>query len=65
VCRYIRNQRLAMCDAMLRDPACRQSIAEIAYRWGYADQAQFSRNYRSRFGHTPSEARTASRAAAA
>jgi AraC-like DNA-binding protein len=63
--RYIRDQRLAMCDAMLRDPACRQSIAEIAYRWGYADQAQFSRNYRSRYGRTPSEARAASRASAA
>jgi AraC-like DNA-binding protein len=62
VCSYIRNQRLAMCDTMLRDPACRNSIAEIAYRWGYGDQAQFSRNYRSRFGRTPSEARAAYRA---
>jgi AraC-like DNA-binding protein len=62
VCSYIRNQRLAMCDAMLRDPACRKSIAEIAYHWGYGDQAQFSRNYRSRFGRTPSEARAAYRA---
>ncbi|WP_315727946.1 MULTISPECIES: helix-turn-helix domain-containing protein [unclassified Bradyrhizobium] len=62
VCSYIRNQRLAMCDAMLRDPACRKSLAEIAYHWGYGDQAQFSRHYRSRFGRTPSEARAAYRA---
>ena len=61
VCGYIRNQRLSMCDAMLRDPDCRKSIAEIAYQWGYGDQAQFSRNYRSRFGRTPSDARTACR----
>lgn len=61
VCSYIRNQRLAMCDAMLRDRSCRKSLAEIAYHWGFGDQAQFSRNYRSRFGRTPSEARAAYR----
>ncbi|WP_338827513.1 helix-turn-helix domain-containing protein [Bradyrhizobium sp. 27S5] len=60
---YVRTQRLAMCDAMLRDPQCRKSISEIAYHWGFGDQAQFSRNYRSRFGCTPSEARAASRMA--
>jgi AraC-like DNA-binding protein len=59
---YIRNQRLLACDAMLRDPNCRKSISEIAYLWGFGDQAQFSRNYRNRFGCTPSEARAASRA---
>ncbi|MBR0784953.1 helix-turn-helix domain-containing protein [Bradyrhizobium iriomotense] len=61
VCAYIRNQRLSMCDSLLRDPNCRKSISEIAYQWGFADQAQFSRNYRGRFGCTPSEARAASR----
>jgi AraC-like DNA-binding protein len=61
VCAYIRNQRLAICDTLLRDPNCRKSISEIAYQWGFADQAQFSRNYRGRFGCTPSEARAASR----
>ncbi len=62
VCAYIRIQRLSMCDGMLRDPNCRKSISEIAYQWGFGDQAQFSRNYRGRFGRTPSEARAASRA---
>jgi AraC-like DNA-binding protein len=62
VCAYIRNHRLSMCDALLRDPNCRKSISEIAYQWGFADQAQFSRNYRGRFGRTPSEARATSRA---
>jgi AraC-like DNA-binding protein len=47
---------------MLRDPNCRKSISEIAYQWGFGDQAQFSRNYRGRFGRSPSEARAASRA---
>ena len=59
---YIRNQRLLMCDAMLRDPNCRKSISEIAYQCGFGDQAQFSRNYRSRFGCTPSDVRAAARA---
>ena len=59
---HIRNQRLLMCDAMLRDPNCRKSIAEIAYQCGFGDQAQFSRNYRGRFGCSPSEARATSRA---
>ncbi|MCK0198174.1 helix-turn-helix domain-containing protein [Ancylobacter sp. 6x-1] len=61
VCAYIRNQRLFACDAMLRDPACRKAISQIAYEWGFGDQAQFSRNYRARFGCTPSDARAAGR----
>ncbi|WAC27739.1 helix-turn-helix domain-containing protein [Ancylobacter sp. SL191] len=61
---YIRNQRLLASDAMLRDPHCRKSISEIAYEWGFGDQAQFSRNYRARFGCTPSEARAVSRSPA-
>lgn len=63
VCAYIRNQRLLACDAMLRDPSCRRSMSEIAYEWGFGDQAQFSRHYRARFGRTPSEARAAARGA--
>ena len=61
VCAYIRNQRLLTCDAMLRDPYCRKSISEIAYEWGFSDQAQFSRSYRARFDRTPSDTRTVSR----
>jgi AraC-like DNA-binding protein len=64
VCAYIRNQRLFMCDALLRDRHCRKSISEIAYEWGFGDQAQFSRSYRARFGCTPSETRAAARALA-
>ncbi|MCB4769772.1 helix-turn-helix domain-containing protein [Ancylobacter sp. Lp-2] len=64
VCAYIRNQRLLACEAMLRDPLCRKSISEIAYEWGFGDQAQFSRNYRARFGCTPSETRSVSRSPA-
>ena len=62
VCGWIRCQRLLMCDETLSDPACRKSISEIAYRWGFGDQAQFSRHYRKQFGRTPSDAREAARA---
>jgi len=64
VCGWIRWQRLLMCDEMLSDPACRKFISEIAYRWGFGDQAQFSRHYRAQFGRTPSETREAARSTA-
>ncbi|MBO0903352.1 helix-turn-helix domain-containing protein [Jiella sonneratiae] len=53
----IRAQRLALCDERLRDPRFRGSISEIAYECGFSDQAQFSRNYRARFGCTPRQTR--------
>lgn len=54
---WIRRQRLLRADEALRDPACRKSISEIAYDWGFSDQAQFSRHYRAEFGCTPTDAR--------
>jgi AraC-like DNA-binding protein len=56
---YVSHQRLARCDEALRNPACRKSIYEIAYQWGFGDQAQFSRQYKLHFGCTPSDAREA------
>ncbi|KQT52514.1 MULTISPECIES: helix-turn-helix domain-containing protein [unclassified Aureimonas] len=61
VCAHIRNQRLLMCETALKDAHCRKTISEIAYEWGFADQAQFSRSFRARFGRTPSEVRAAAR----
>ncbi len=65
VCAHIRTQRLLMCDTLLRDPANgRRAISEIAYEWGFGDQAQFSRNYRAQFGRTQAKrARAPSRPA--
>lgn len=57
VCGWIRHQRLLMCDESLRNVADRRSITEIAYQWGFGDQAQFSRSYRAHFGRTPSDTR--------
>jgi AraC-like DNA-binding protein len=60
---WIRDQRLAACRAQLTDPANRQTVAEIAYRWGFGDQAQFSRAFRTQFGQSPTEYRRQVRAA--
>ncbi len=57
---WVRELRLRACDSQLRDSTCTESLMEIAYRWGYNDQAQFSRQYKSLFKRTPREARAAS-----
>lgn len=50
VSRWIREQRLLACKQEVEAQGCRDTIADIAYRWGFADQAQFSRAYRAQFG---------------
>lgn len=54
---YIRERRLNRCNEELRSKRLGRSISDIAYDWGFADQAQFSKYYRSRFGKTASETR--------
>lgn len=54
----IRETRLERCRAALRNPDLRNySVFEIALRWGFSDQAHFSRAYKARFGKTPREDR--------
>lgn len=57
VTRWIREQRLHACNEALRNPSNRQTIADIAYRWGFSDQSQFSRAYKGLFGLSPKDAR--------
>jgi AraC-like DNA-binding protein len=53
---WIRERRLAGCRRDLADPALRDlPIGDIAARWGYRDQAYFSRLFRRSFGETPRE----------
>jgi AraC-like DNA-binding protein len=53
---WIRERRLAGCRRDLAEPALRELlIGDIAARWGYRDQAYFSRLFRRSFGETPSE----------
>jgi AraC-like DNA-binding protein len=58
---YIRTQRLEAVHRDLTDPLLRnRSIATLAARWGFTDQAHFTRAFRARYGTTPSHARRGS-----
>ena len=55
---YVRERRLQRAWADLSNPAeARQSISEIAFRFGFSDSAHFSRTFRQRFGLSPREFR--------
>jgi AraC-like DNA-binding protein len=58
---WVRDQRLAACRDALASDTGRQTVAEIAYRFGFSDQAQFSRSFKARFGMSPREFRDAAR----
>ncbi len=56
----IRDMRLAKIAADLKDARfSRQTIQEIAIKWGMENQKSLIRNFKARFGKTPSEYRTA------
>ncbi|MBT8766899.1 AraC-like ligand-binding domain-containing protein [Metapseudomonas boanensis] len=57
---WVRQQRLEAVHRQLRDPHCHLSIGELAYRWGFSDQAQFTRAFRQQYGCTAREVRNAS-----
>jgi len=58
---YIRDKRLTRCDEALKLVNDTSTVANIAYKWGFYDQAQFCKYYRSRFGCTPTATRKKSR----
>lgn len=60
VSQYIREHRLLAAREMLEMPGI-MKMADIAYRFGFADQAIFSRQFRAKFGLTPSEYRRSMR----
>jgi AraC-like DNA-binding protein len=54
VSQFIRDERLvAARDLISMAPSL--SMAEVSYRFGFCDQAQFSRLFKSKFGQTPSD----------
>ena len=60
VARYVRDVRLSMAHAALRDPAQRGfSISQVAEAHGFPDPSAFSRAFRQAFGLTPGEVRAA------
>jgi AraC-like DNA-binding protein len=52
---WIREQRAHRAARLLTDPDHDLSIADIAYRTGYADQAHFSRSFRRWYDTSPRE----------
>lgn len=55
--KWIREVRLEMAREQICDGSRKDTIAEIAYRSGFSDQAHFSRSYKAFFGESPREAR--------
>ena len=54
---WIRDQRLEAAREALLDRSNKQSLAEIAYRFGFGDQAQFSRAFRNAYAMAPKDYR--------
>ncbi|PVE20951.1 AraC family transcriptional regulator [Microvirga sp. KLBC 81] len=54
---WVRNQRLQACREALSNPHENESIAQIAYAWGFGDQAQLSRLFKAKFGLSPRDYR--------
>jgi AraC-like DNA-binding protein len=56
--RWIRERRLERCRRDLLDPALDDMPASaIAFTWGFADAAHFTRVFREAYGHPPGEYR--------
>jgi AraC-like DNA-binding protein len=56
---YIRERRMFRCLAEITSPThTHRSIADLAYSWGFGNEAAFSRAFRRMFGMSPREARS-------
>lgn len=53
----IRHERLERAHAMLAEPGCRRTIAEIAAAVGFRHAAHFSRSFRAEYGVNPRDVR--------
>ncbi len=56
VCQHIRDQRLIAARDQLAQ-VNEDNIADLAYRFGFSDHAQFSRLFKAKFGMPPSQFR--------
>lgn len=63
VSQWLREQRLQACHDSLTGAVVVKSIAQIAYEWGFSDQAHFCRVFKEHFGCSPSQLRARASAA--
>ncbi len=54
---FIREKRLVRSYEDLSVNGAAMTVAEIAQKWGFSDQPQFNKAYRSHFGCTPTDTR--------
>ncbi len=54
---HIKRRRLEATHVRLNDPDEKRSITEIAYEYGFATSAHFSRAFREEYGYSPRQAR--------
>ncbi len=54
---YLRDARLRQVRGELLEDGVRESVGDIAYRWGFGNLGRFARDYRERFGELPSQTR--------
>lgn len=54
---YVRRRRLVRARAELVGLAGSTTVAEVAHRWGFADQSSFSRAFRRQYGSPPNDVR--------
>lgn len=53
---YLRNERLQLAhDELLRTPPGKNTVAEIASRWGFSHLSHFATHYKKKFGELPSD----------
>ena len=54
VSRWIRDRRLKICYRELSRAGHKDTVTNVAFRWGFNDSAHFSRTFKEAFGVTPS-----------
>lgn len=52
---YIWSQRLERCREEMLTPALAMTLTELAFSWGFSSSSHFSRSFKQRYGHRPSE----------
>ncbi len=55
VSRWVMERRLEHCRRELASSNRKNSITEVAYRWGFYDSSHFSRSFKQRYGVSPKQ----------